>query len=303
MHQTGNILFFKDLDDMEDLKERKVVLNPQWIVHAFRCLITDTKLFKFENNNLERMWKMYHINAELLQPLVNVLWKQEGFREHKAVLLTLMEDLGLISRPKSLSNIPANEKLNHYIVPTILRESNFGWLNDVLGDRLTACSRTLCLVFEFVPFMIFHKLLAVCIGHYKVADYLQHEEPQHLLQKGFGCFIVNEQWHMILHCKNSVVKVTMFKFGEDEEDLVIKTGELTEVRKFLEANLNRILVRHQLDHLTFQYALHCKFSCGDNENLVMTDAIRQCKKAMCCGNPTRHFLKEEELAPWFAPRE
>ncbi|XP_033750651.1 uncharacterized protein LOC117334916 [Pecten maximus] len=301
LHQTGNILFFKDGIEGEDLMARKLVLDPQWIVFAFRCLITDSKFTHFESSNLDTMWKMYHMNAELLQPLVDVLWREDPFREHKAILLTLMENLGLISRPKSLNNIQADEKVQYYIVPTILKETSFDWLESVLDEDTLAQSCTLCMAYEFLPFTIFHKLLAACIGNYKIAAHLTQESVP--LQKGFGCFMVGQHWHMILHCKNSVVKVTMFKFVEMKEEKIIMPGELVEVREFLEGALKKILDRHQLGHLSFQYEVHCKFWCGENEHRVSVDNIQQEKKLRCCSKPKLHFFNTEDLAPWFAPRD
>ncbi|XP_060080543.1 uncharacterized protein LOC132559928 [Ylistrum balloti] len=302
LHETGNIMFFKEEIDGEGMMNRKLVLDPQWIVYAFRCLITDSKFTQFDSTNLDNMWKMYHVNAELLQPLVDALWRGDSFREHKAILLTLMENLGLISRPKSLSNIKVNEKAQYYIVPTILKESSFDWLELVLKEVNTvAQSRTLCLVYEFLPFTIFHKLLAACIGHYKIAAYLTQEGVP--LQKGFGCFMVGLHWHMILHCKNSVVKVTMFKYVETENEKKIKAGELVSVREFLEDTLKKILGRNQLSHLTFQYELHCKFWCGENENRVGKETIHQESRVRCCGSPKQHFFGLEDLSPWFGSTE
>jgi len=272
-------------------------LNPQWIVDAFRCLIKAPKFEDFKCNNLDTLWNMYKLNAELTRPLVDGLWKDEQFAAHKTTLLVLMEKMGLVARPIRL-NTRGKEQLEYYIVPTLLKVSECDWLVRILAKDNTVQSRTLCFVYNFIPFTIFHKLMAMCIANFKIAT---KQLGKTCLQKEFGCFMVDSFWFMALSCKNSVIKVTMFKF--DDKNVPVQAEAFVQTRLFLEESLQQIFQLHHLKNVKTQYCIHCNFQYKEDQTLNSVPDLLSSERLACCQPSNTHFVNKSCLDPWFTRKE
>lgn len=141
-HDTGVIFFRKEIVNI-------VILDVQWFVNAFKCIILDERhdeCMEVDNCTEFVSLKKYGL---LCGKLLHDLWKNDDFKEHKEELVNLMIDLNML----------ANVDANLWYVPCMNKQKYKSKL-----DKSTVSS-TLCFVFEFLPFVIFHRLVVACMNN------------------------------------------------------------------------------------------------------------------------------------------
>ncbi|XP_060080541.1 uncharacterized protein LOC132559926 [Ylistrum balloti] len=320
LHLMGYIMYFDEdvgLDGPHRYKDLTIIIDPQWVIYAFRRLITNPKNIKSKGCNRMVMWNRYINDGLLTTPLIDELWKKgkmdtEDFLAYKAVLLPVMERLGLIAPPvshKSKADCPEN--LKYYIVPSMLSDVNEKWVNDLteaVGFQKTATLR-FTLKDQFISLPVFHKLLAVCLSRFKLPPSLDlpegHEFNQtDCIKKGFGCFEVNGAWKVILHHNNSGINVTLFTYSD--KDSVIRAGVGVDVRIFLEETLLEVLrlQGQNAKNLTFVYHLGLDIlqvhQAGKFRPVTQFDALGESDTMFLTGGK---YLRKVDCYPWFCTQE
>lgn len=142
-HDTGVIFFRKEI-------ENNIILDVQWFVDAFKCIIMDER--HFQNMEAENCTQFDSLNKHglLSGEILHDLWKDSDFQQHKEELLNHMVDLNML----------ANVAANLWYVPCMNKQT---YTPSIL-DNCTVSS-TLCFVFEFLPFVIFYRLVIACINN------------------------------------------------------------------------------------------------------------------------------------------
>ena len=129
-----------------------IILDVQWFVDAFKCIIQDKrhkrkdiKALK-DYNDLDRF-------GLLSGKLLDDLWRDNEFKKNKTSLVNHMQQLDMLA------------KLRHdlWYVPCMNKER---YQTNILEN--CHVSSTLCFLFEFVPFVIFHRLIVACINDLKM---------------------------------------------------------------------------------------------------------------------------------------
>jgi hypothetical protein len=71
LHLKGFLIYF----DEKDLERSDIVLNPQYLVDAFRCVIGAKSCVKYAK--LHRLWASFKETAILEEELLDAIWKKE----------------------------------------------------------------------------------------------------------------------------------------------------------------------------------------------------------------------------------
>lgn len=142
-NDTGVILFKDEIKDI-------IILNVQWFVDAFKCIIMDEKHATLKDkDNLDHFDDFKNDYGLLFNSLLEDLWKDEGFLEHKVSLVKHMKHLDMLAElDQNTWYVPCMNKQKY--TPEILQTSNV--------------SSTLCFLFDFLPIVIFHRLVVACIN-------------------------------------------------------------------------------------------------------------------------------------------
>lgn len=142
-HDTGVIFFQKEIENV-------IILDVQWFVDAFKCIILDER--HYENMEVDNFTQFDSLNKHglLSGKILHDLWKKSDFQQHKKELVNHMVDLNML----------ANVDANLWYVPCMNKQK---YTSSIL-DNCTVSS-TLCFVFEFLPIVIFHRLVIACINN------------------------------------------------------------------------------------------------------------------------------------------
>ena len=144
-NETGVILFRTDIKYM-------IILDVQWFVDAFKCIILDEVHVK-EKGNLEDFDDLNE-SGLLSNNLLKKMWQNDNnFYQYKESLLNHMKRLDMLAE--------LSEEM--WYVPCMNKQK----FDSSILDNCNVSSR-LCFLFEFLPFIIYHRLVATCINNMKM---------------------------------------------------------------------------------------------------------------------------------------
>ncbi|OWF42432.1 serine/threonine-protein kinase pats1 [Mizuhopecten yessoensis] len=293
-HAKGNMIYFN-----EDCLRNYIVLNPQWLIDAFKCIIT-AQQFCTKNPALVKHWKALDKTGKLYLGMVDEIFRrEEKFCRHKKHILGLMERLHIISHHVvDKDDDKSNTSEEFYFVPSLLKDkvTECEIENYVKGTNGTPY---LCYVFEnnFLPTAVFHRLIAACLSEYTVAK----QESKFLIFCGCGIFDLNGGLtRLVVAFYDSVIQIGLFRLSEG--GFAPETSTCLSVRQFVTETLERVLGRYDMN-LPFTLNLKCEKSHHlSHEGLLsVDDVITGGKEVACHGHEkdnhtiTRHSL----LHLWF----
>lgn len=146
-NDTGVILFREEV-------KKFVILDVQWFVDAFKNIIMDERHIDVKDKNNLTQFDALTDSGLLFNKLLDSLWRKGNFLQHKKSLVYHMKHLDMLAELNSeLWYVPCMNKQKY---------------TDTILENCTVSS-TLCFVFEFLPFVIFHRLIVACINRLKMA--------------------------------------------------------------------------------------------------------------------------------------
>ncbi|XP_021371679.1 uncharacterized protein LOC110462162 [Mizuhopecten yessoensis] len=316
----GYIMYFDEdmgLDGPHRFKDHTIIIDPQWVIYAFRRLITNPKNIEGRGSKRMVMWENYVTDGQLTTPFINELWRggkeemdKEDFLRYKDTLLMVMERLGLLAPPVAFrSHTDCPENLDYYIVPSMLSDVDQTWVDNVLESDSLQRTATLRLTLgkQFISLPVFHKLLAACLTRFKIASNLDVPESNHkmnCIKKGFGCLEVTAAWTMILSYDNSAINVILFTYSND--DSCIKAGVGLNVRTFLEETIIEVLrlQGQNTKNLACKYFL-CLGTSKANQKVkfVRKEDIDNMGQDEQIFQAEGRYLRKTDLKPWFCSEE
>lgn len=189
-NDTGLILFRKEI---QNENENVVILDVQWFVDAFKRIIMDRIHLdetKYNNDNVKDFNDLYHYGL-LSSKLLNTLWDDGDLNIYKRNLVEHMKHLYMLAELKPGS----------WYVPCMNKQK----YNESVLDNCNVSS-TLCFVFKFLPFDIYHRLIAACINKLNLDLWKRNENEYHI-------------YHTvtILKCKNTTHRL-IIGIGKEEKD-------------------------------------------------------------------------------------
>ena len=163
-HAQGTIVYFND-DGLSDF----VILDPQWIVDAFKCIITSSAFCHIKSILALRQEL---ISEAILRPkLVDEAWgnaSDRDFMEQKVILLRYLNRLGIIAIASHFDvSTLVTEKLDFFIVPSLLQRScSDCWFS----FRYENMNNPLAFVFseDIVSPTVYHHITSAMLGRWPV---------------------------------------------------------------------------------------------------------------------------------------
>ncbi|XP_076084516.1 putative serine/threonine-protein kinase qkgA [Mytilus galloprovincialis] len=156
-HDIGTVVYF----DEEKLADY-VILDPKWLVNAFRCLVSD----KIENViEVSDDWQKLKNFGQLTEALISSLFKKEPelqFEENKPHLLEVMKRFDIIVNLKNSTELYMPCMIKSCSFPEVKRQFSY-------GSQSTKKTSWLCLEFKFLPPAFFNHIIAWYIKQYNVS--------------------------------------------------------------------------------------------------------------------------------------
>ncbi|XP_060581953.1 uncharacterized protein LOC132738466 [Ruditapes philippinarum] len=269
-HDTGSIIHFGDSDKLNKF----IILQPQWIINAFRSLIGATD-FRTKYGNLQSQWEEFNENGRLTSEFARQIWKldeENSFLKNSDLLLDVLEKLDIIAMASVLTEDgEAVRKLDFYYVPCMLKEIPPITLLQKQERIGSFSTPVLCLSFcnDFMPPAIFYRVVALCIGKWPIAK----NGKKILMYCGCAVFEVNygkgEDLHRLyLFSKQSKIGLRITRYSSKKAGMV-DPNICDRVRRFITSAVKKEFMRFQVEQSSeearyFSYELQCKETTEDD---------------------------------------
>ncbi|XP_060063252.1 probable serine/threonine-protein kinase pats1 [Ylistrum balloti] len=304
LHSTRSVLYFR--------KYRKVIINPQWVINAFREILTDEKFLPSDDLLHTADITKYLQNAVLTVDLAKELWKlkeDNSYIQHIDILFAFLEEFGLLVKGYQGQDQYGNPVYDHdYTVPSKLQTApDINQISSLLKAKGTVCSRTLCFVFEevFTPQELFHRIYAGVIKKFRPAKVASETGPittyeEKQIYKELGFFKVDDLCNMVVSTQweQSVIAVTLYTTSEPR----ILGDTCLKVRQTMETIIQYTLELSRQQHLKYSFKLHCRFYLQPNDIPRDGDGIRKTTRGLPCQGDDcagKHILINHDWFLWF----
>ncbi|OWF37181.1 serine/threonine-protein kinase roco5 [Mizuhopecten yessoensis] len=274
LNSARNILTFPT-DDHKDLPaDLKVILDPEWMIKAFRLIVTEIKYHIGNLGQGDPLLQEYQRTRRLKKAFIDHVWGKEDtdkFLENSTTLLYYIERSELIVKPLPKED-EAGDDVDTYIVPSMLQDqSDVNLVRSYLNQRNMETSSTLCINFKnkFIPEAVYDKFMASLLYRFEVISTKQDEL---LLQRGLACFILTGNVNMVVHCKENMIKVALFS-----KEYSFAKSLAVPIRTVLEKLLMSTLQRNDQGHLEYSSHIEKDFQISetDEKTVVTTRAEKK----------------------------
>ena len=200
-NETGVILFQTDIKYL-------IILDVQWFVEAFKCIILDEEHVK-EKGNLEDFDELNE-SGLLSNNLLKKMWQNDNnFYQYKESLLNHMKRLDMLAE--------LSEEM--WYVPCMNKQK----FDSSILDNCKVSSR-LCFLFEFLPFIIYHRLVAACINKMKMKPWKRSERM--CIFHTVTILTCEDNTHRVLICDNKERTHRDFPYSIEIQINVTKPREI-----------------------------------------------------------------------------
>ncbi|XP_060084624.1 uncharacterized protein LOC132563880 [Ylistrum balloti] len=270
-----------------------IVLQPQWIIDAFKAIITAPTFAANLPISMRLQWEDYEKSGLLKLSFIKQLWA-EKFHENEDKLYIAMETICLLAKP--LTDVP-NDDVDYFIVPSMLQPATPEKIIPVLEEPNTVSTVTLCLKFDnqFIPPAVWDKFLAACIHRFQRLNEPGHADLN-VLQRGFACLSMNFMWNMVIHCHRNAMKIKLFKRATTN---VQPAGAGVIIVGILEYLLQQVLESSHQDHLRYQFYLHDNHLFTPDDKMARVEDLRLTTQLPCYGSKGHGFIEREDILDWF----
>ncbi|VDI45256.1 Hypothetical predicted protein [Mytilus galloprovincialis] len=276
-HNVGNIIFFENIRDL-------IILNPQWLADAFRCLVSD----RIDNNRLHHLddWTLFTRQGKISESLITKLFESKAgsqFSGQKNNLHKLMEKLDILVKIENSS---------YYIIPSKMPSAKFEVVCTQIGIFTGKCKRTpwLCFKFEFLPPSFFNHLSAWFIRKYCPSKI----DSSIALYRGICVFDIDASGckKILVTMSTDTIALQVVSFSKKQEGFGNTCSDIySEVTQLIEDIKERYKVK-------ISFELH--FKCSDG--VYYTDTfeynwLTKNKECFCLQHQTAHQSGKLYL-PW-----
>lgn len=228
LNRVGSLLYNNDDEHIRNT----VILDVQWFVDAFKCIITDPVDID-KPTDIDREY--FHKTGELEDHQLESIWKKvkgEEYLTHKKEILSYMENLGLVAICEATAK---SSNAVWYYFPS-LNTKTFDKENDI--SKLFKSSSILCFQFDAkgqLPIFVFYALVSKC-NRMNGWAILVEDEKKCIYEK-LACFSYRATIVVICICKFQIQVQVFFPpdYNAERMDPIkveIQTSVERQIRKF-----------------------------------------------------------------------
>ncbi|VDI12723.1 Hypothetical predicted protein, partial [Mytilus galloprovincialis] len=276
-HNVGNIIFFEKIPDL-------IILNPQWLADAFRCLVSD----RIDTRELHHLddWCLFTQRGKISDSLITKLFESKAgsqFSGMKDNLHKVMDKLDIIVKIENSS---------YYIMPSMMPSSTFDDVCKIFGISDGKCKRTswLCYKFDFLPPSFFNHLSAWFLRKYHPSTV----ENTSALYRGICMFDINTSGStkILVTMSTDTIALQVVTYSEQKVGFRSTCSKIhSEVSQLLEYVKERYSVK-------ISFKLH--FKCSDGyyfQNTFEYEKLKNEKEWFCVQHKQMH-RSDQICSPW-----
>ncbi|XP_076084515.1 uncharacterized protein LOC143055269 [Mytilus galloprovincialis] len=278
-NDNGTVIYF-DEENLEDY----VILDPKWLINAFRCLVSD----KIDNViEVSDDWQKLKDTGQLTDSLISRLFQKEPtlkFDDNKAHLIEVMKRFDIIVNLKDSTEL---------YMPCMIKSCSFSEVQRQFFDGSQSIHKTswLCLEFKFLPPAFFNHIIAWYTKQYHVSVILdkQIRRKRKALYRQIGVFDLD-----LSGCEQLVV-------CEGPNTIALQVWDSSKPNK-TDRKLGSDLFQF-VDTLRKRYSLHIQYSltftCKDGDFTINRKTIEDLvpQEYRCLEHNTNH-VSDDLVKPW-----
>ncbi|XP_053375689.1 uncharacterized protein LOC123535374 isoform X2 [Mercenaria mercenaria] len=300
-HAKGTLVYF----DEEPISEY-VVLDPQYLIDAFKCIITSER-FCTNEPEIRPLWKTLLSEGRLEKQLIDRQWgKPENeldmFMENKEILLSFLVKHHIISEAKTFDeNAKVSTGLGWFVVPSLLsdhssRTEKIEFLN---GKKLTKLYFVIFFNSSPIVCTVYHRLVSAALGKWPVAK----TGKKTLLFKDMCIVRLNEDHAGILEIRHDSIEMTVVSLCHATN---VNSEEADSFRRFLESvtahEFQKLRSTEETSDKPYTIMFRCNHDSHDatgSENLISMDDMRRGKVVPCPDLMPHDIDMEMAKEEWF----
>lgn len=277
LHRVGSLLYFDD----EALKET-IILDIQWFVNAFKCIIT----YPVNIRNTDKDRERFHKTGEISDRELTNIWENEEYGQeyifHKAIIMSFMEQLGLLACTESRV---LKKNCVWYYIPSMNKRPI------PKQDKKFTKSSILCFQFDIngqLPIFLFHGVVLKCM---KIPQWsLLRENNENCIYENLVCFRFQSHIVVICLCKFQI-QVQVWLPGEG----VIDQDFLQKVLRLVENKIKQNEKIREKKEFPFQIGYKCqngKLNDETDASFIAEAEFHISSKLLCekCKVEEKHFV-------------
>ncbi|XP_063426192.1 uncharacterized protein LOC134709993 [Mytilus trossulus] len=281
-HNVGNIIFFENIPDL-------VILKPQWLVDAFRCLVSHINDEKLHNH---KDWTQLSKHGKISESLITQLFQSKHgthFSGQKVNLKKIMEKLDILVKIRDS---------DFYIMPSKMPSFPFDTVCNDIGIHSCRRSSWLCLKFQFLPPSFFNHVSAWYIRKYESSE-MDKDRESLALCRGICVFDFDELRceKILLTMSTNTIALQILSFSKQQKEF---GGTCSAVYNELKLCIQDIKKKYPLK---ISFELHFKCSTGHfYQNTMLYQDLKRISECYCPQHKSTH-QSEEIYLPWMENKE
>ncbi|XP_060604849.1 uncharacterized protein LOC132757552 [Ruditapes philippinarum] len=293
-HAKGTFVFF----DEEGL-DKYIVLNPQFIIDAFRCIISAKWFCRWSQTVQINATKLKR-EAILERDLLDTVWSENRFTAFKDILLLFLEKHRILAELRRMDENTGNiQLLGKYMIPSLLNpELDLHETNDFLQNK-EYTSIVLGLELEgLISTTVFEKCTAALLGKCPPIEY----NDQVLVSQHEGLYRLDLQHARLIQKSGENIELMVINLCPPEHP---KSTTCDRFRRYVEMVLTFEKCKSHLrqeDVKPYRHYIKCNDSqhAGrGSHNIHYLNKIRNQPKVCCPDNRSHPIYVQEAIAEWF----
>ncbi|XP_053396160.1 uncharacterized protein LOC123550850 isoform X2 [Mercenaria mercenaria] len=302
-HHTKGTLFYFDEVPISNY----VVLDPQYLIDAFKCIITSERFCK-RKSSVRSSWNKLIREGKLEDILIDKVWSmdtQHNFMEYKDILLEFLKKHHIISEAMQFDEDTGESKgLGWYVVPSLLKDHSMTTdVSDFMSERKQTEIR-LVMLFEESSLLhiVCSRLLAALLGKWSVV-HLPADQQKHLLFENLGMFRLNVDHVGIVEVRGNSIELLVLSLCPSKDiDCVIAD----QFRRYCEAIVVHEfgLLRNKSENVKkpFRQAFRCNHETHgiNGSEAVENISVLEGTEVIPCPDLIKHEIcSEKAVCEWF----
>lgn len=273
LHRVGSLLYFHE----DDLKET-IILDIEWFVNAFKCII----VYQVDIKHSDSKRDCFHRTGEISDQELTNIWEKEEYGceylRYKTEIVLLMEQLGLLALSSTKDTV-SEKNVVWYYIPS-MNKRRFP-----STDKKYTKSSILCFQFDKngqLPIYPFYGVVLKCM---KIPQWsLLRENDENCIYENVVCFRFQGHIVVVCLCKFQIqVQVQLPKEG------VIKREFLENIQELVEKIMNKY------KKYSFQIGYKCKNGVLNDESditFIAKEQFNGSTELMCekCNVDEKHYV-------------
>ncbi|XP_060562545.1 uncharacterized protein LOC132722127 [Ruditapes philippinarum] len=302
-HRKGTLFFF----DEEPISQY-VVLDTQFLIDAFRCIVTSEK-FRRKEPQYRSQWKLLQNEAKLTIELIEKCFDSNSeLSKFKNEILMFMQRHYIISEVSCFDEKTGKcSPLGWYIVPIFLRNHSD---NKTLKEFLTGKKQTslrFLMAFQYSPVVqiVYCRLIAAMVARWPVVQIgISKQRKEFLLYENLGVFRLDNQNAGVVELQQNRIEMRVISLCTSRN---VNNVTADKFRRFAESvvisEFNKLRDSSTLQGKPFQTCFSCNHeSHGINgsHEILQLENLRSKSIEPCLDIPANHKIHAQQaLSEWF----